>query len=80
MRENFWLKITRSIGIMRKRKSDLQHKKDYWVLNAFNPQEARMIIKRFPQKPATMGEAAYLLHQRWLDLLSQLPIIGKYIK
>lgn len=65
---------------MRKIKSDSELKREYWAEHAYTDWERDRILQAYPDKPATTGEAVFILQQRILDLLSKLPIVGRYIR
>jgi len=67
---------------MREVTSLIELKRDYYSRPRlyFSPLMVEAMIAEYGEKPATTGEALFVLHERSLDLLSCLPIIGKFIK
>ncbi|RAN77999.1 hypothetical protein B5P43_18380 [Bacillus sp. SRB_336] len=63
-------------------KGDIELKREYysqpWLY--FTPAMIEDLVSEYGEKPATTGEAVFMLHERLLDLLSCLPIIGRIIK
>lgn len=66
---------------MREIKTAVELKRGYWSQPAmyYTPKMVDAIVASYGDKPATSGEAVYVLRERLLDLLSVLPMIGKYV-
>lgn len=61
-------------------KTLVQLKREYygqpWLY--FTPKMIDAVVAKYGDKPATMGEARYVLGDRLRFLVSVLPIIGRY--
>lgn len=63
----------------RRIRTDLELKREFWSKTE-QPAVVDMIVEAYPDRPAGFNEAAYILHERILDVISQLPIIGRYVR
>lgn len=67
---------------MREIKTTEQLKREYWSRpeQYFTPHMIDALVEKYDDKPATSGEAFFVLRERIFDLLSQLPLFGRLIK
>jgi hypothetical protein len=63
------------------KKSNIELKREYWSQPHlyFTPKMIDAIIADYGEKPATSGEAVYILHARVKDLLKSLPFIRRLL-
>lgn len=63
-------------------KTKIELKIEYWSNPKFyySPTMVKWLVKHYGEKPATVGEAAYVLRHEILFAASELPLIGRLLK
>lgn len=67
---------------MRRVKTNEELKREYYSRPKmyFTPMMIDSLVVEYGDKPATTGEAIFVAHERALDLVSQLPIVGRLVR